>query len=64
MADPDGVSKQEFEKISKVNNDTYKRPDAASYEKKTRAGETLTIKEPLAYQDEMHDFVNKKTKKS
>ncbi|RJR35859.1 MAG: hypothetical protein C4576_24575 [Desulfobacteraceae bacterium] len=60
MADPKGLSANEFEKIAEVNNDAYKRPGAAEYEKKSRSGESPTLKETEAYLDEMRDFIEKK----
>ncbi|MEN6638820.1 MAG: hypothetical protein ABFC95_06440 [Smithella sp.] len=62
MADPAGLSRTEFEKIAKVNNDAYKRKEAASFEAKYRAGqEPPTVEEALQYNDEMRDFIDKKT---
>ncbi len=63
MADPAGVSKSEFEKIAKANNDAYKNREAASFEAKYRARkETPTIGEALKYNDEMRGFIDKKTR--
>lgn len=62
MADPAGLSHAEFEKIAEVNNDAYKRREAASFEAKSRAGqEPPTVEEALKYNDEMRDFIDKKT---
>jgi hypothetical protein len=62
MADPTGLSQAEFERIAKVNNDAYKRREAASFEAKYRAGqEPPTVEEALKYNDEMRGFIDKKT---
>lgn len=63
MVDPAGVSKSEFEKIAKINNDAYQNPEAASFEAKYRARkETPTVGEALKYNDEMRGFIDKKTR--
>jgi len=55
MADPKGVSQAEFEKIAKVNNDAYKRREAAAWEYKSRNPEAgpITQKETTQYVKEL-----------
>ena len=60
MVDPKGVNKETFKAIAEVNNDAYKDPQAAEFERKIRANEIPTMAETLAYQDEMKEFVTKK----
>ena len=60
MVDPKGVNKETFKAIAEVNNDAYKDPQAAEFERKYRANEIPTMAETLAYQDEMKEFVTKK----
>jgi hypothetical protein len=62
MADPDRVSKSEFEAIAKLNNDAYRRQLAAEYEAISRAqdGRTIRTEHVRAYADEMQDFIAKK----
>ncbi len=62
MADPRGVNAADFERIAGLNNDAYKRRDAAMYEAKSRSGETPDFDEIMAYKDEMDDFIQKKTR--
>jgi len=62
MADPGRVNAADFERIAGLNNDAYKRRDAAMYEAKSRSGETPGFDEIMAYKDEMDDFVQKKTR--
>jgi len=64
MVDPDGVSRETFKKISKIQNDAYSNPDSARYEIKSRNGEQPSLKEIAAYNDEMDRFINKKKIKS
>ena len=64
MVDPAGVSPEEFKKIAATNNDAYKRPEAASYEAKSRSGQRPNVQETTAYLDEMRDFIEKKKGKS
>lgn len=64
MVDPAGVSPEEFKKIAAANNDAYKRPEAASYEAKSRSGQRPSVQETTAYLDEMRDFIEKKKGKS
>jgi hypothetical protein len=65
MADPEHVSKADFEKIAKLNNDAYKRRLAARFEATSRAndGTTVSPEEYGAYTEEMKDFVAKKQAK-
>ena len=62
MADPAGVTKAEFEEIARLNNDAYKRRQAASWEYKSRNPEAgpITQDETTKYIQEMQDFRNKK----
>ncbi len=62
MADPRGVNAADFERIAGLNNDAYKRREAAMYEARSRSGETPGFDEIVAYKDEMDDFVQKKTR--
>lgn len=62
MADPRGVNAADFERIAGLNNDAYKRREAAMYEARSRSGETPDFDEIVAYKDEMDDFVQKKTR--
>ena len=62
MADPKHVTDAQFRKIAKLNNDAYKRREAASFEKSSRAndGTVVTAEEFAAYTEEMKDFTRKK----
>ena len=60
MGDPSQMSKEDFEKIAKLNNDAYKRQAAARYEAKIRDGQSVDVTETVEYQQEMNDFVGKK----
>lgn len=62
MADPDGVSQAEFEKIAQINNDAYKRPGAASFEANARTGRAQSYVETMAYKEEMADLQLKKAR--
>ncbi len=65
MCDPANVaSSKEFGKIAEANNDAYKRKDAAAYEAKSRSGLQPSVKETLAYLDEMREFIGDKKGKS
>jgi len=64
MVDPDGVSRETFKKIAKIQNDAYSNPDSARYEIKSRNGEQPSLKEIAAYKDEMGRFIDKKKVKS
>ncbi|RMF03431.1 MAG: hypothetical protein D6773_07340, partial [Alphaproteobacteria bacterium] len=62
MADPNHVTKAEFEQIAKMNNDAYKRREAAIFEAKSRDPDAppITPQEYHAYAQEMQDFAAKK----
>jgi hypothetical protein len=62
MADPRTVNQGQFEEIAKLNNDAYKRREAAEFERISRArdGTPVTPEMYTAYVDEMQDFIRKK----
>ncbi len=61
MANQSQMSAEDFAKVSKLNNDAYKRQGAAAYEAKVRnEGSTITVDEALDYQKEMRDLISKK----
>ena len=62
MADPNHVSQADFEKIAKMNNDAYRRREAAQYEAIVRAEipGKVSPEQFRAYGEEMRDFVGKK----
>ncbi|MEX3011909.1 hypothetical protein [Hoeflea sp. TYP-13] len=66
MADPSKVSPEQFEEISRLNNDAYKRPLAADYERISRMPvderPKITMEHITAYTEEMDDFRRKKGK--
>ena len=64
MADPAGVTEEQFRKIAKLNNDAYKRRTAAIYEAVSRAGGDVRVTPELftGYAEEMKDFIAKKQK--
>ncbi|MBT3070028.1 hypothetical protein KKP04_03985 [Rhodomicrobium sp. Az07] len=62
MANPNQMSADDFAKVSKLNNDAYKKQGAASYEAKVRTpGETVTASEIVDYQKDMRDLIGKKS---
>ena len=62
MADPSHVSQADFEQIAKLNNDAYRRREAAQYEAISRAENPgkISPEQFRAYGEEMRDFVAKK----
>ena len=62
MADPKTVTQSQFEEIGKLNNDAYKRREAAEFERISRAkdGTQVTPEMYTKYTDEMRDFIKKK----
>ena len=62
MADPRHVTQKQFEEIAKLNNDAYKRLEAAEFERLSRAGDGSKISPELfqGYAQEMQDFITKK----
>ena len=64
MADPAGVTEDQFRQIAKLNNDAYKRRAAAVYEAVSRAGGDVRVTPEMftGYAEEMKDFIAKKQK--
>lgn len=62
MADPSYVTDKQFREIAYLNNDAYRRRNAAEYERVSRSntGETVTPELFSDYAAEMKDFIRKK----
>ena len=60
MADPRGMTAEDFTKVAKLNNDAYTRRGAAEYEFNKRAGKPITEPQSQEYLREMQDMYNKK----